>query len=250
MTSVPPGWYADPAAPPHAQAWLRWWDGFAWTGHVAPGAARRSGDSAPTTADGVPLAGWGWRVLAYLLDVVIVALPNALVTLPAQLDLQRKLQTLTRELDATSTNGQPPDLAGFFHDYFDLWRSHALGLLLPGVLITTVYFAAMWRWRGATVGQLVTGLKVRPVGGPGRLSWTAIGLRAGVLYLFPTLLGVLAFLSGSWLVVLLVYAVILPFQLLNVLWPLWDGRRQALHDKAAGTVVVRPAPVEPPLVRG
>jgi uncharacterized RDD family membrane protein YckC len=29
------------------------------------------------------------------------------------------------------------------------------------------------------------------------------------------------------------------FVLLDGLWPLWDGRRQALHDKAAGTNVVR-----------
>lgn len=26
--------------------------------------------------------------------------------------------------------------------------------------------------------------------------------------------------------------------LLDVLWPLWDGKRQTLHDKIAGTVVV------------
>ena len=30
-----------------------------------------------------------------------------------------------------------------------------------------------------------------------------------------------------------------PAWLLNVLWPLWDDKRQALHDKAARTNVVR-----------
>jgi uncharacterized RDD family membrane protein YckC len=30
-----------------------------------------------------------------------------------------------------------------------------------------------------------------------------------------------------------------PIQLLNVLWPLWDAKRQALHDKAVGTFVLR-----------
>ena len=45
-------------------------------------------------------------------------------------------------------------------------------------------------------------------------------------------------LSGCWALAGAGYAVALLLQLLNVLWPLWDGRRQALHDKAAGTVVV------------
>jgi len=32
------------------------------------------------------------------------------------------------------------------------------------------------------------------------------------------------------------------FTLLDGLWPLWDPNRQALHDKIAGSVVVRVTP--------
>ena len=34
---------------------------------------------------------------------------------------------------------------------------------------------------------------------------------------------------------------LVPFvgSLLDLLWPLWDPRNQTLHDKAAGTVVLR-----------
>jgi uncharacterized RDD family membrane protein YckC len=36
---------------------------------------------------------------------------------------------------------------------------------------------------------------------------------------------------------------ILPFAwLLDHLWPLWDGRRQALHDKVVASVVIRLPP--------
>jgi uncharacterized RDD family membrane protein YckC len=33
---------------------------------------------------------------------------------------------------------------------------------------------------------------------------------------------------------------VIPFAaFLDLLWPLWDNRNQTLHDKAAGTVVLR-----------
>jgi uncharacterized RDD family membrane protein YckC len=248
MTQVAPGWYADPAAPPHGAPALRWWDGFTWTAHVQPVRFPPAGPTAPfapagpTTVDGVPLASWGWRVLAYLLDTAILSVPNALVTLPAQLVLQRRLQDLNRDLELSSTTGRPPDLGAFFSDYLDLLRSQAVWLLLPGIVITTAYFAVLWRWRGASVGQQVTGLQVRPVGGPGRLSWPTVLIRAAVLALLPTLVMLLGLLSESWPVALVLFVAALAFQLLNQLWPLWDSRRQALHDKAARTVVVRPTP--------
>ena len=254
MSQVAPGWYADPAAPPHGVPVLRWWDGSTWTPHVlpahpvypaqggfapAPVPVRPAG---PTTADGVPLASWGWRALAYLLDAAIIAVPNALATLPVQLDLQRKLQDLNRDLELSSTTGRPPDFGAFFSDYLDLLRSHAVWLVLPGVLITTAYFAVLWRLRGASVGQQVTGLQVRPVRSPGQLSWPTVLIRAAVLSLVPTLAMLLGVLSGSWVLALVLFVASLAFQLLNQLWPLWDSRRQALHDKAARTVVVRPTP--------
>ena len=38
------------------------------------------------------------------------------------------------------------------------------------------------------------------------------------------------------------------YVLVDVLWPLWDAKKQALHDKVAGTAVVKkheqPRPVQ------
>ncbi len=242
MSQLQPGWYADPAAPPSGQPWLRWWDGSRWTHHVAPAnpTDSRTG-TGPTTPDGVPLAGWWWRVLAYVVDGVVVAIPNAILTLPAQLAMQREMQDLTRQLEARSANGEVPDVGAFFQDFLALFREHALWLFLPGAVLFTAYFAVMWRWRGATVGQLLTGLQVRPAAAPGRPTWASTFRRVAVLYLAPTAVMLAGLLSGSWALAGAGYAVALLLQLLNVLWPLWDRQRQALHDKAAGTVVVRPA---------
>ena len=35
------------------------------------------------------------------------------------------------------------------------------------------------------------------------------------------------------------------YYLVDVLWPLWDGKKQALHDKAASTAVVKKHDAEP-----
>ena len=92
MSTPEPGWYPDPnpAAPP---GFLRWWDGEPVDratcepeGRPSAAAARRPG---PTTADGQPLAGWWWRVLAYVVDTVVLSVVGYLLTLPAQLEIRR-----------------------------------------------------------------------------------------------------------------------------------------------------------------
>jgi hypothetical protein len=59
---TPAGWYPDPA---NAQG-LRWWDGAAWTDHVAESPARRPAIAAADVILGVALLGLGtayWFVL-------------------------------------------------------------------------------------------------------------------------------------------------------------------------------------------
>jgi hypothetical protein len=54
MSTAPPGWHPDPAAP---QAQLRWWDGTRWTEHVQPRAQQAP---APVAAAGWS-GGHGWQ---------------------------------------------------------------------------------------------------------------------------------------------------------------------------------------------
>ncbi|MDO7869139.1 RDD family protein [Nocardioides jiangxiensis] len=216
---------------------LRYWDGTAWTEHVAPAqqyvspayAARPAG---PTTPDGVPLASYGARVLAQIIDIVVLVVPSLVLTLPSQVDSQERLQNLSdRYLTSTS-----PDVGAYWHGYVGVLRDQFAGDAWVTV-IGFLYIVLMLRWKGATLGKLALGLRVRLREQPGRLPWGAIGIRvlvaSGLAYLCT-----LTVLTGSLALTVVGFLVMMVFGFLDVLWPLWDGKRQALHDKAARTNVV------------
>ncbi|GAA1435085.1 hypothetical protein GCM10009616_31240 [Microlunatus lacustris] len=174
------------------------------------------------TADGVRLAGWGWRVLAGVVDAVVVTVLVTLATLPLLVPMLGRMSVYFREVVAAAERGlpQPP-----LDPQSLLSTGDQLLITLASVAITFVYHAVFLRWRAATPGKLLCGLRVVPVdrgqaegGLDGRravsrsLVWAAPGLN--------TLLGL--------------------FQLVDVLFPLWHPRRQAIHDLVARTQVVRP----------
>ncbi|MDH2416041.1 RDD family protein [Nocardioides sp. CER19] len=261
----PPGWHPDPAGPtPGQPPLLRWWDGTAWTEHLTPAyppgqpfgqpfgqtstqpfvqpfVQPYAAAPGPTTPDGEPLAGWWRRALAYLLDGVVVGIAGNLVSLPAQADLQRDVRDLSEEMQRR-LDANPDDtgaIGDYFHGFLDTMHDHAVSLLVPALVVGVLYFGVLLRWKGATLGMLAAGLRVRLRERPGTLPWTAIAIRVGVQVALVNLLILLGLGSGS--VVLLVLLALGGnlFQLLNYLWPLWDPKRQALHDKAARTNVVR-----------
>lgn len=246
------GWYDDP----RDAGGLRYWDGSAWTEHVAPkqqvptpaqwtypGApppheqtwqygARQpppwTGTAAPTkgprTPDGVVITTWLKRLAARLLDgvfVFVIALPlNAYF-------IYRYAQALSDELNSTTAPSFLPS-----NEVLKWEISMALVLLA----VQVVYEALSLRRWSATPGKRVVGISVRRLGSPGRLSWQVIGRRVAFIY------GV----GALSLVPLLSYLLVIVW-LLDYLWPLWDKPRQALHDKFAGTVVVEgPAQVGEP----
>jgi uncharacterized RDD family membrane protein YckC len=98
-------------------------------------------------------------------------------------------------------------------------------VFLTVALLCEIGFLKAFR---ATPGKLLLGLEVRLRDAPGPLSWRTVLLRwagkhgIGLLQIIP--FG--AILTGL-------------YSLADYLWPLWDSNRQALHDKLAGTNVVR-----------
>jgi len=166
------------------------------------------------TDDGVPLAGWWWRVLAAIIDSVglaIVQLPLRLVTLTSP------------------------------------WN------LVISFCIEAIYVFLMLKLVGATLGQMACRLRVVPVnhgryqGGlpTGTILWRVL------IYQGPTFIGNLLIrtvnptsLSGlnPGLALLAQLPTLLCgiFGIVNVCWALWDVKSQCLHDKVAHTQVVRP----------
>ena len=235
--AAPGGWYPDPVNP----AQERYWDGWQWSRNtrpreswtpgsaphaarpVAPRAAPYAGVIRPAsarTADGVPLAGWWWRVLAVVIDNVIVSTLSAIVLAPIYIRLVRAMSEALAAVVRAARAGQPaPPLAPT-----DLISgSDQLLITLVTVALQLIYVVAFLRWKAATPGKLVCRLRVVPVDqglSRARLPWPTVLLRAAI-WVLPGAL--------NWLV---------AFKAVDGLFPLWHPKRQALHDIAARTQVV------------
>jgi uncharacterized RDD family membrane protein YckC len=90
-----------------------------------------------------------------------------------------------------------------------------------GILGFLYYGIMVGQPGGQTVGMMALSIRVRDAQTGGPLVGGKAFARSAVQFL-PF---VIPFLGGLW-------------GILDDLWPLWDPMRQALHDKAAGTVVV------------
>ncbi|MFZ0141565.1 MAG: RDD family protein [Aeromicrobium sp.] len=236
MTQTPADWYPDP----NDDRQLRYWDGTAWTAHVAaaPASARPTG---PTTPDGEPLAGWWWRVLAYVIDSIIISVVANIVSIPAQIQIQRDFMPVMERFNrAIEQNPEtPPDFWAFFNDYLDVMQQHAFWLVAPGAIFTVLYWAIFLRWKGATPGKLMLGMRVRLRDQAGRLPWSSIIARMILQFGVIWSVFVIALLTGS-VTMYVVWMLATMIMLLDPLWATWDSKRQTLHDKLAATNVVRP----------
>lgn len=223
MTPTPAGWYPDTTSPPSAPT-LRWWDGTQWTAHVA--AAGPPSPTLPqplTTPDGAALASWGRRLGAWVIDWVITGAVVTAASISIYLSLFRSMTDLVDALDPV-TGELPPGAQ--FTDYFEGFGSQLLLVIAISLAVPMIYHALFLRWWSATPGKRILKLRVRRWDAEGPLSWAPVLKRVLMQY------GVFAVLS-------VVYV-----HLLDGLWPLWDDRRQSLHDKVASTVVVDVSPVD------
>jgi uncharacterized RDD family membrane protein YckC len=227
--SHPPGWYADPQSQPGLAPGVRWWDGQRWTDAAYPAVQSTvppvASSSGATTPDGEPLAGWGRRFAAYLIDAFLVSIIAAIIGAPFVAKIVDAYADLFRQtIHAAETGSARPNQLDV---YGEIWLP-LLGFAIVSVVLNFIYQVGFLRWRAATPAKLMLGLRVRLRDQPGPLGWDTI-LRRWVSQFGPNLLSLIPVLG--------LVAGLYPW--VDGLWPLWDDRRQALHDKFAQTNVVR-----------
>jgi uncharacterized RDD family membrane protein YckC len=160
----------------------------------------------PVPADrfGRPLADWWQRLVAIIIDGLIIGIPHLIITVA---------------IVGSSTDGV----------FGTSWRA---GVVLSGIafaVIGIVYFALLnGSERGQTVGQMALGIAVRDEVNGGSIDPPRAALRILVLYPGVVLgwIPILGGIAGLW-------------TLVAGLSPLWDNRRQGFHDKVAHTDVIK-----------
>lgn len=206
----PPQQQQQPGWPPQQQPWPP-------APMIPPGAV--------LTPDGAQVTTWIKRFAARLLDGIFVAVG----TLPLTgYFLYRAGQQLMDQMDDGSYNAFSPS------SQVVAWETAAIAIIVVSQLIYETFSLRRW---GATPGKRVLGISVRLWDRGGLLPWPTIARRLGFVYGLAAL---------SLLPVVGILASIVA--LVDYLFPLWDKRRQALHDKFSNTAVIEGPRIDAPAV--
>ena len=159
----------------------------------------------PPATPGVTVAAgnyaeWWQRVVAWLIDWAILFVVNLIVGSVIG-------GAASVSVDQTTGTVSPGGMVALI--------GGNLVLLVIGI---AYYVILNGNDRGQTVGKMVMKIAVRneQTGGPAGYG------KAAVRYLVGAVLFILCFIPG----------------IVDILFPLWDEKKQTIHDKAAGTVVV------------
>jgi uncharacterized RDD family membrane protein YckC len=191
-----------PPAPPAAQP---------------PSTAHFAQDSPPAAAPEPALAQWWRRLLAFVIDSLILTLVTG--ALWGRL-LASFANRMSNAVNAQAARG--PGAHGAIGRVFGNTTGPYLIVLVATIVVAIAYYWLLTGYWGTTIGKRVLGTWVVTAADRSRVSLPAAFLRA------------LIFVLGGEVVPL--------FFLVDNLWLVRDPRRQALHDKAARTLVVTTPP--------
>ena len=213
-----PQQYAPPAQytpPPYA--------GIAAYPGPPPGWAPHPGLAPPPVApNGQPLAGFADRLLAWMIDTALASLLSVLLFLPVFLWIWFRTVSdlMTVNPDGTVREPDPARMIGDF--VVPLLLAEA-GLIVLLLIFYWLYHVEYMHRTGQTLGKKVMKIRIVPVDPTRALTRGMAGKRYLVEFVGGCLVPFLNYLDGF--------------------WQLWDKPwQQCLHDKFAGTVVVKVAP--------
>jgi uncharacterized RDD family membrane protein YckC len=174
------------------------------------------------TADGVLLASWWWRALAAIIDYLIISAIVGIVCFPIWRSLYGAWSNyINGVLEAQRQGVAPPTVS-----LTDLISgTDQLILTVASLAVGMLYHVAFLRWKSATPGKLICGLRVVPVDrgrDPGPLAWSPAIIRTSI-WVVPGISSLLSLITVA-----------------DALFPLWHPKRQAIHDLVAKTQVIRP----------
>jgi uncharacterized RDD family membrane protein YckC len=171
------------------------------------------------------LAEWWRRLLGRLIDVLVLTVLIMPITLAV---LSHALSQYQRVLDRYPDLNTPAAQAAISKADGRLFGSWLIFACIIAVL-SFFYDSIQHGLWGQTLGKRALGTRVVSADDRSKISGGTAAGRAAIYALIPVvpLIGTL-------------------FSLLNGLWLTWDRRRQALHDKAARTIVVKIGVPVPP----
>ncbi len=207
----PVSWAPPPAAwgpPPGTSAPVSW--------------GTADGPAAPAPA-GTVYAGVGVRFMAWLLDLIPLLILGGVVFAPVIGDLVTAIVAALPERPRPGQTSFPEVEAAM---------TEAIAAATPGIVRASalfqlgalVYLAGSWLTFSRSPGMALLGIRIVREDDGGPMGPGRVAIRFGGYYLSTIAL------------------------LLGFAWALFDGRKQAWHDKLAGTVVVRTVPTEEPRV--
>jgi uncharacterized RDD family membrane protein YckC len=201
---APPGYGPPPQYPT---------GGYQVVGAPPPG----YGVPKPTSPGGQPLAEFSDRLVAALIDGLIVGGIYAVVVIPAYIFLVFAILPSTTVVNGVNTGPTEGEVAGIVFAFLGVFAL----IFLFGLLVSYLYEVEfMLRGNGQTVGKRVMRIRVVPMDPAASTTRTMYFKR----YLVHRV--------GA--------AVIPAFSWVDGLWQLWDQPyRQCLHDKYAKTVVIK-----------
>jgi uncharacterized RDD family membrane protein YckC len=230
--------YGQPAAPPSGQPGVQ----PGWGGQPSYGQQRQGLLTRPVPAGRAvrqrdqTLAGFWERLLAATIDWILILTVAFAILHTEVLRFWHQIQVLLNDAQTLSQAATQSAYTNFFQS--PATNRTIVTYYAVAFGIAVIYFWALQAAGGATLGKRLLGIQVVSAADRGPISVRTAGIRTAALLLGPAMFSIaskVAVLGGA------------ASTLGGILW-VADGfvlvtsaQRQSLHDRAAGTLVIRKA---------